>query len=79
MDRITRLINCFRTVFPDLPESAIPEANQAAVLAWDSVATITLINVIDDEFHVMLDFERLEEFNSFAAINAFLARSVTES
>ena len=77
IDTTARLVNCFRTVFPDLPESAIPQANQTTVLAWDSVATITLLNVIDDEFHVLLDFEHLEEFNSFAAINAFLTQSLT--
>ena len=80
LDNITaRLVNCFRSVFPALPESAIPQSSQASVLAWDSVATITLINVIDDEFHVMLDYERLAEFDSFAAIRAFLEESLAAS
>jgi acyl carrier protein len=80
LDNITaRLANCFRSVFPALPEGAIPGANQANVAAWDSVATITLINVIDDEFHVLLDYERLAEFDSFAAIHAFLEESPAAS
>jgi acyl carrier protein len=79
MDNITpRLIDCFRAVFPDLPEASVPAAAQSSEPGWDSVATITLINVIDDEFHIQLDFERLEEFDSFSAIHAFLAERLFE-
>jgi acyl carrier protein len=60
-------------VFPDLDPQDIPNASQASVPAWDSVATITLLNVIDDEFGVLLDFERIEEFNSFTSIENYLA------
>ena len=70
-----RLVTCFQAVFPDLPEAAIRHASQATVPAWDSVATITLLNVIDDEFQVLLDYERLAEFNSFRTINEFLEQS----
>lgn len=71
-----RLVTCFQSVFPDLPANEVPESTQATVLAWDSVATITLINVIDDEFQVQLDYEHLAEFDSFAAIRGFLEESL---
>lgn len=63
-----KLIQCFRIVFPDLPENQIPTAAQDEVLAWDSVASITLINVVEDEFGLTMDLERLAEFTSFPAI-----------
>jgi acyl carrier protein len=77
VDNITsRLTSCFQAVFPDLPASEIPIAAQDTVRAWDSVATITLINVIDDEFHVLLDYERLAEYRSFEDVRSFLAENL---
>lgn len=69
MDPIaTRLSNCFQTVFPDLPAGQIPSATQKNVAAWDSTAAIMLVNVIEDEFGIQVDFDRLGELDSFASI-----------
>jgi acyl carrier protein len=68
----TRLVSCFQIVFPHLPQEGIPAAAQDSVEAWDSVAGITLLNVIEDEFRVTVDLERLHEFTSFVAILAYL-------
>ena len=68
----TRLVSCFQVVFPHLPQVGIPAAEQDSVEAWDSVAGITLLNVIEDEFRVTVDLERLPELTSFAAILAYL-------
>jgi acyl carrier protein len=54
-DVSTRLIKCFETVFPDMAESEITIATQDTVGAWDSVAAITLLNVIEDEFQITMD------------------------
>jgi acyl carrier protein len=63
-----RLITCFQTVFPDLPEASIPTATQATVPAWDSIAAITLVNVIEEEFQFQMDFDLLGELDSFPRI-----------
>lgn len=60
-----RLRDCFRTVFSDLPDPSIGTASHATVQAWDSVATITLINVIEDEFGIEFDLDNAAEFDSF--------------
>ena len=74
MDNLrTRLVRCFETVFPDLPESEIPTASQQALSNWDSVAAITLANVIEDEFAFQLDFEDLADLDSFERIQGYLA------
>ena len=73
MDAIaTRLINCFQTVFPDLPAQQIPTATQQSVAAWDSTAAIMLVNVIEDEFGLQVDFDRLGELDSFERICQYL-------
>lgn len=67
-----RLVKCFETVFPDLPATEILGCSQATVSRWDSVAAITLVNVIEDEFGFQLDFELLPELDSFDRILAYI-------
>jgi acyl carrier protein len=80
MDPIaTRLTNCFQTVFPNLPAAQIPAATQSSVAAWDSTAAILLVNVIEDEFGIQVDYDRLEELDSFARIREYLKESQAPS
>jgi hypothetical protein len=66
MDDVSRrLTKCFEVVFPGVPESKIASASQASIDTWDSIATITLGNVIEEEFAVEMDFDILPELNSF--------------
>jgi len=75
MDEIaTRLVKCFQTVFPALPESEIPNATSDSVPAWDSVAAITLLNVIEEEFGIQVDFELLAELDSFSRVDEYLRK-----
>jgi acyl carrier protein len=67
-----KLVSCFQVVFPHLPAPGIPAANQDSVDAWDSVTGLTLLNVVEDEFRVTVDLERLPELTSFPAILAYL-------
>ncbi len=74
MDPIaTRLSNCFQTVFPDLPAAEIPNAAQSSLAAWDSTAAITLVNVIEDEFGVQIDFDHLADLDSFGKVHNYLS------
>jgi len=65
-DLALRLMRCFQVVFPSLPEAKIAEASQSSVENWDSIATITLGTVIEEEFSVQMDFEKLPDLDSFA-------------
>jgi len=77
MDSITpRLILCFQTVFPALPSESIPTATQSSVAAWDSVAAITLVNVIEDEFGLQMDLDVLAELDSFERIREYLSKEL---
>ena len=80
MDPIAlRLANCFQTVFPNLPEAEIPSASQVSLAAWDSVNAIMLVNVIEEEFGIEMDFDRLAELSSFGGIHDYLSQETTRS
>jgi len=73
MDNIEqRLQNIFATVFPDLPEQRLKAASQDSVDSWDSVAAITLMNLIEEEFQMEMDFDDVAELTSFSKIHEYL-------
>jgi acyl carrier protein len=72
-NRNQRLANCFTNAFPGIQPNEIPRASTASLAAWDSVAHITLLAAISEEFGVELASEDFEELVSFALIADFLA------
>jgi acyl carrier protein len=73
MDEQTkRLVTCFQTVFGDLPEAEIVKATTANLAAWDSVASITLVNVIEEEFQMEFDYDAIPELTSFEAVVSYM-------
>ena len=74
MDMIrSRLTGSFAAVFPPLPPEEIPGASQSTVAAWDSIAAINLVNVIEEEFAIQLDLEAASDLDSFERISEYLA------
>jgi len=69
-----RLTKCFEVVFPDLPQDAIAGASTATVAAWDSIAAITLMNVVQDEFGLEIDLDDLANLDSFANLHSYLQK-----
>jgi acyl carrier protein len=74
-DTRQRLVRCFATVFPELSDEAVYAASQATLPAWDSVAAITLVNVIEEEFGIQMDFEDLENLTSFERVWVYLQQT----
>lgn len=68
----TRLVGCFRAVFPSLSEADIRLSSQNTVEQWDSVAAITLVNVIEEEFRTEIDFDRLPDLDTFTNVLEYL-------
>jgi len=62
-----RLAKCFTAVFPKLTASEIPGATMASIEGWDSLATVTLMTVVEEEFGTTIDPEELEQLQSFDA------------
>lgn len=67
-----KLIECFQIVFPDMQEKDIPSASQQTVAEWDSVAAITLVNVIEEQFGIEMDLDQVADLDSFEKVLAYL-------
>jgi acyl carrier protein len=67
-----RLTRCFSVVFPALSPAEISQAAPVSVGEWDSLATITLLTVIEEEFGIQFPPEDLEQLMSFELILEYL-------
>ena len=74
-DLQARLSKCFAAVFPQLDENQIRQASLGAVEGWDSVATVTLLTVIEEEFGVQFGPEDLERLVSYESIKDYLSQA----
>ena len=71
-DLETKLTHCFSNVFPDVPQSEVRRASAASLAAWDSVAQVTLLTSISEQFGVDFELEDFEELVSYALILDYL-------
>ena len=62
-----RLVRCFETVFPGLSSDELKNARMDELESWDSVAAVTLINVVEEEFRIQIDPEQYTKFISFSS------------
>ena len=70
-DTRERLIHCFQAVFPELSETEAARATAQRVSGWDSVATVTLTAVVEEQFGTQFapdDIENLTSFDAFLKI-----------
>jgi len=70
-DTRQRLLACFLAIFPDLKESELERASVYTLGNWDSIATLNLVAVVEEEFGVRLEPEEIEDLRSF---DLYLAR-----
>ena len=73
MDNLrTRLSDCFTTVFPSLDADEVPRAAVSSVAGWDSIATINLVTVIEEEFGFQVPLGDVARLVSFEDILSYL-------
>jgi acyl carrier protein len=72
-DRLTR---CFASVFPSVPADQIHAARVESVPTWDSLAAVTLIAVLEQEFDTQIDLMELPELTSYQAVRDYLQRHI---
>ena len=63
-----RLRDCFAAVFPSAAPGELEQASTDTLPGWDSLATVTLVAVVEEEFAVVLELEDLEQLTSFARV-----------
>jgi acyl carrier protein len=71
-----RVAGCFANVFPQLKPNEIRTAGTDTLKAWDSVAHITLLTAISEEFGIEFEPEDYVDLVSYSQIlAAVMARS----
>ena len=68
----SRVARCFLNVFPDLKENDVHRAAQASLPQWDSVAHVTLLSALAEEFQFELEDEAFETMTSYLLVVDFL-------
>ena len=77
-DTRARLVKCFAAIFPDLSEEQIESASSNNMDEWDSVATVTLITLIEEEFGIEVEADDLERLVSFDSVLDYLEQGKKE-
>jgi len=67
-----RLVKCFRSVFPVVAADEVPRASLANTPTWDSLASVNLIALIEDEFALDIPLDDYEHMNSFENIYVYV-------
>lgn len=76
MDQLTAsLLRCFEAAFPDIPPSDALSLQAADCPAWDSVAMVVLVNLVQDELGVEIPPEDVAKLLSFASFREYLGRT----
>ena len=71
-----RLLQCFRIVFPGVPDEDLMTASATSMVKWDSITHVTLISLIEEELSIQLPLERYAELTSFSALQEEISRHV---
>jgi acyl carrier protein len=71
-EKQVRLAKCFLAVFPELSSDRIMEASSISVPNWDSVAGVTLLAVVEEEFGIIIEDDDYARFNSFKGFLNYL-------
>jgi acyl carrier protein len=61
----SRLLECFAAVFPSSSAEQLEHGTTDTIAEWDSLATVNLVAVVEEEFQIVLDLDDLEELDSF--------------
>ncbi len=71
-DTRARLTNCLSAYFSGLAIEEISRASMATIGEWDSMASVTLIAIVGEEFGLEVQQEDYERFVSFELILDYL-------
>jgi acyl carrier protein len=73
-----RLVECFSAVFPKRSREEILVANQTSFAEWDSLAGVTLLTLLQEEFKIEVDLMDLGDLGSYAAVRRYVAGLVDQ-
>jgi acyl carrier protein len=67
----SRVRDCFRNVFPDVDPARLPEASLEVTPQWDSVAHVTLLAALAEEFGTEMDDDWFSSLTSYQDVLEF--------
>ncbi|HLY17343.1 MAG TPA: hypothetical protein VKR61_08965 [Bryobacteraceae bacterium] len=67
-----RLTAVFRAAFPGLSDLTVRQATPDSVANWDSIASVTLFSLIEEEFGEQFDLGEAAELMSYEQVRAAL-------
>ena len=68
-----RVADCFCALFPNRSREELLSASRELIPEWDSLAGVTLLILLQQEFHIDIDLTELEHFNSVQAVLDYVA------
>ncbi len=74
-----RLVNCFAIAFPELAPEEIRSVSMGSLASWDSLAGITLISLIEEEFEISILPDDVPDLASFELILNYLQRRQSDA
>lgn len=76
-ERDIRLLRCFASVFPELSPEEIRIVSSQSTGHWDSLSTVMLTAVVQEEFNIEIEPEVVPELDSFEAFRSYLQQSAS--
>ena len=70
----SRLDRCFASVFSQLSPDELRSLSARTNPVWDSMATVALVGLIEEQFNVEIPPEEVPNLLSYSEIAAFLAQ-----
>jgi len=74
-DKDLRLLRCFASVFPELSPEELRGVTSDSAGHWDSLSTVTLAALVQEEFSVEIEPEMVQQLNSFEAFQTYLQKA----
>ena len=71
-DLLSRLDKCFASVFPNLSPDELRSLSPRTNNVWDSMATVSLIGRIEEDFNIEIPPEKVPNLLSYSEIAGFL-------
>jgi acyl carrier protein len=72
-----RLFRCISSIFPNVRIGNVDELDVAGLMDMDSLAAVTLVSVLEEEFGVTVDAETLAKLGTFQAIRQYVCENVS--
>lgn len=63
-----RVADCFCALFPNHSREVLLVSSRESIPEWDSLASITLITLLEQELQINFDLSQIEHLNSVAAV-----------